>query len=329
MLVSSLFLACSEPAETSTTKTPQPGLAMQIKAALAKLADIEEWRGQMVESHFYKDTVVVTEVRSMEVSIQGCRRNLQNLINYRNQALKQGLTDDEQAIYKEEALAILKQHLDHWDKGRGRFEKLSEPDYPVFFDTWSKMKRINADLSDFVAAGVPCHDEQRLMRDYATQLKDARRFWTQELVNGLRGAELDQKLLTISCGSVRHLAKELKPIFDRSIRGHIQLMRLTGSLTSLKQRLAWSRDLLTKKDLEASWVAEAKQTIAAVEKDIPALEKIVANATQLVLLPNDDSQRTVKREKIVKDINERLAQLNKVFVIKARTMGWELPTKKS
>ena len=299
--------------------------AFEIHSCSTRLKTVKDRREAHQQHVLLANTAVGGLLTRLAQSEVAGANSIRVLTEYHKKARDQGIPDTvqfdkngkplEQLSLRITALETTLDTVDSWLADGGN--QLAE--------TWTRLIHTNVISKSFVEAGIADVERLALLRDHSARLNDARRYWTDELANAMRGAETDPKMIRLALGTQESLKEEISEIFALYTRADTERQTLLKSSGAIGQRLEWASKTLDRAAAEDAWRKKAAHLLTGFRKDAGAFSRESTAASLTVLDRSADARK--RREQALKDGTRLLDRINKVFVVEAQKRGWPLPVR--
>lgn len=314
--------ACPDSEEKDRPETP-PSFAREIITSAAELERLETRRKSALDLSLLANTSAEKALKVMERRIQGDRNAIRLLTEYHQKAREQGLSDEEQLERNGHRLKQLKERVQKTRDSLDVLENWIKRDGTLLLEVWNRILQANQASGILMKAGLSDAQALTALRDYSSRLSDARRYWTDELVNAMNGAEVDQRMVDLACGTFRNARSDLSAVTSRMIGAHMDHTLLLRGAQALDDRLEWCQKTLERAPGDDPWRSKATAALGDLRRSAASWRLRVEKAAQQVF--QRDPEHRKERRELMDEGTKLLDRANRIFIIEAQKRGWPLP----
>ncbi len=323
-VLTTLLWSCGAKNDKEGLTKPSPrDFAKELVQLSIRLETCEKWRGATVEDPFYQKTSVEKHLKALQHRVNGDRNDIILLAKYHQQAVEQGLSNEDQIKHKGATLQGVEKRIEQLESAMKTFETWQKRDGVDFDRVWSNQIQINRISGRFVKLGIKDVEGQARMRDHSSRLRDARRYWTDELTNAMRGAQVDGKMVDLARGTRRAIESAMEEITKKYRAADADQNSLIQCAHSIQGRINWAEETLKRAPKDDPWRLEAEEKLSAFKK---AWNKHAADSEKAALSVLDRStEMRQNRKQVLAEGVTLVNQINDAFIPTARKRGWPIP----
>ncbi|MFT7620380.1 MAG: hypothetical protein ACI97A_004037, partial [Planctomycetota bacterium] len=203
LLVAIFLFGCGGKDEAVKTlrESSQEEMAEAIVNLNLRTGRYEKWRKELSEEVLLANTAAGKILQQRASLVNTSRFQIAKLSQYHKKSKANGLSANKQFEAQKDTMSALEATISALEKEQKTTNAWYLRDGLRFREVWEDMISANRSSKVFLKAGIKDVDGLASLRDHSARLRDARRYWTDELANAMIGAKIEDQMVEMSRGT--------------------------------------------------------------------------------------------------------------------------------